>query len=487
MRRGWIIALAVVAAISAALILYNRRPDTEPQSQLWIPKPARITPEITRLQQYVRIDTSKGNEIDGARFLAAIIEQAGVHPEIIESAPGRANLVARIKGKQDGDALLLLNHIDVVPANPAEWTRPPFAAQILANMIWGRGTLDMKGIAMCQLEAFLDVARSGRVPERDIVFLATADEEHDGVMGVAWLLEHRPDVIHGVRYALNEGGITETLQEHISYFGIEIGTKMMSRVRLHAPTREALQRTRLALEPRITPPDPDRVLPEVKRYLHEIAPVRVEQRPRIDDIDRTIAQGKFWLLPIGYKELTQNVMWIGGVQQQNGDYVMGANLYLLPDEQPERYVAELQKMVAPFGVRVETVRLNGPAPFTPADTPLWTLLAREIRRQYGSDFLIGTQVNTVSYNDSRFLRARGIDAYGVWPFPIDLYQTQGIHGSDERVRADWFMDGIAVTKSIVRSWAFDALPLPTGGMTRSVTPRPQKPSESALMKPSSFG
>ena len=484
MTRRWtllLILLAVAVTATIALVVYNHRPE-DAGSRLWIPKPTRITPEIVRLQQYVRIDTSKANEIDGARFLAAILEQAGVHPEIIESAPGRANLVARIKGRRDGDALLLLNHLDVVPANPAGWTRPPFAAAIHANMIWGRGTLDMKGIAICQLEAFLDLARSRRVPERDVVFLATADEENDGVMGMAWLLAHRPDVIRGVRYALNEGGVTETLQERVSYFGIEIGTKMMSRLRLHAATREALQRTRIALEPRIAPEDPGRVLPEVRRFLHQIAPFRVEEHARLDDVDRTIAQGKFWLLPLGYRELTQNVLWVGGIQTQGGEPVMPANLYCLPDELPERHVELLQKQVAPFGARVAVVRLNGPAPLTSPDTPMWALLAREIRREYGSGFAIGTQINTASYNDSRFLRARGIDAYGVWPFPVDFYQTEGIHGIDERIRADWFMQGVSLMKRVVHGYAFDPLPPSPAGVTRSVAQRPQKPSESSPMK-----
>src|SRR5205807_2627879 len=116
MTRRWMIlaVLLVVAAAAVAIVVYNHLPDRSAGAQLWIPKRTRISPEIARLQQYVRIDTSKQNEIDGARFLAAILEQAGVHPEIIESAPGRANLVARIKGKRDGEALLLLHHIDVV-------------------------------------------------------------------------------------------------------------------------------------------------------------------------------------------------------------------------------------------------------------------------------------------------------------------------------------------------------------------------------------
>ena len=455
--RRWIIVLIVVAAGTAALVIYNHYSEDDLNSQLWIPRPTRITPEITTLQEYVRIDTSKRNEIDGARFLAAILAHDGIRAEIIEPAPGRASLYARIKGKSDSDALLLLHHIDVVPAPPAGWTRPPFSADAKYNFIWGRGTLDMKGIAVCQLEAFLDVARSGRVPERDIVFLAVADEENGGAMGTAWLLEHRPDVFRGVRYALNEGGVTETLRERISYFGIETGTKMLCRLRLHAPTREVLQRARIALEPHVTPPDPERILPEVKQFLHEIAPLRVEQRARLEDIDRTVAEGKFWLLGVGYKELTQNTMWLGGVQREASGFGMDINLFNLPDENPARRIEMLCREVAPFGVSVEVGQVNCPAPITSRDTPLWALLSREIAREYGSGFPIGSEILAASSNDSRYLRARGIDAYGVWPFPVDFYQTEGIHGIDERVRADWFMHGVSLMRRLVRSYAFDPL------------------------------
>jgi acetylornithine deacetylase/succinyl-diaminopimelate desuccinylase-like protein len=463
--RRWRLPLALLligGAALGALMIYNWRIKDDLDSQLWIPKPVRITPEIVRLQQYVRIDTSKNNEIDGAKFLAAILAKSGVPYEIIESAPGRANLYARLEGTRDGDGLLLLNHIDVVPADPAGWTRPPFAAAERFNLIYGRGTLDMKGIALCQLEAFLDVARSGRTPERDIVFLATADEENDGALGTGWLMEHRPDVFRGVRYALNEGGITETQQERISYFGIEIGTKMVCRVRLHAATREALQRTRIALEPRITPPDPHRILPEVKEFLHEIGPLRVEQRELLDDIERATAAGKFWLLSPGYKELTQNVMWLGGVEAAaTGGFVMAVNMFNLPDELPERRIELLRQEVGPFGATVEVLRTNGPAPFSSRRTPVWGLLEREIRREYGTGFPVGSEILAASYNDSRYLRARGIDAYGVWPFPVDFYQTDGIHGVDERIRADWFMQGVSLMRRVVHSYAFD--PLPSSG------------------------
>src|SRR6185369_13184345 len=110
------------------------------------------------------------------------------------SVPLRANLYARIRGKQAGDGLMLINHMDVVPASPQGWTKPPFRAEIYGNMMWGRGTFDMKGIGIAQLEAFIAVATAGRPPEHDIVFLATADEESGSGLGTRWLLDHRPDL-----------------------------------------------------------------------------------------------------------------------------------------------------------------------------------------------------------------------------------------------------------------------------------------------------
>src|SRR5882757_6675950 len=136
--RRWALPLGLIlagAAFVAALRYYNARTKQELDSQLWIPKAAAITPEVALLEQYVRIDTSNppGNELPGARFLAALLAKDGIRAEIIESAPGRANVYARIPGKRHGEGLLLLNHIDVVPATKEGWTRPPFSAEVLLN------------------------------------------------------------------------------------------------------------------------------------------------------------------------------------------------------------------------------------------------------------------------------------------------------------------------------------------------------------------
>jgi Acetylornithine deacetylase/Succinyl-diaminopimelate desuccinylase and related deacylases len=458
--RRWAPPLALIiagAASIAGLRIYNERMRNEINSQMWIPKPATITPEVALLQQYVRIDTSNppGNELPGARFLAAVLEKNGIRAEIIESAPGRASVYARLAGKQHGQGLLLLNHIDVVPAAGDGWTRPPFAAEVFLNQLYGRGTLDMKGIAICELLAFVDLARAHRTPEQDVVFLAVADEERGGEKGVAWLLEHRPDIFAGIRYAINEGGITETTQERITYFGIEIGTKMTVKVMLHAADRQSMQSLRIALEPFITPADPERVLPEVREFLHDLVPMRTEQGQYVDDLNRTIAAGKFWLLTVGYRELTQNVLWPETIEPDGAAAVlMRVNLYNLPDENPDVRIEWLRALGARYGVTIaEVIEKSGPAPLSSRHTPMFALIAAEAGRQYAGT-RTGSEILVAWSNDSRYLRARGIDAYGLMPFPTDWYQTQGIHSIDERVRVDWFNDGVALMRHITYRFAF---------------------------------
>lgn len=451
-----LIAGVAGATIVGAIYLYNFVSARQVERQLYVPKPTRITPEIVLLQQYVRIDTSNppGNETAGARFLAGLLERGGVHAEVIESAPGRGNVYARIRGKRPGEGLMLLNHIDVAPADPRGWRYPPFAARASLNMVWGRGTLDMKGVALCQLDAFLALARTRRTPERDVIFLGTADEEAGGTMGVAWLLAHRPDIFDGVRYVLNEGGINESFMEQFKYMGIEIGSKMIVKAELRAPSCQAMQQVRIALEPYISPRDPDRVLPEVRAFLHDLAPRRVQQGVLLDDIVRTVAQGKFWLVERPYREVTQNVVWAAEIAADARGATMLVALFNLPDENPDARLAWLRDFVRPYGATVEKVlEKSGPATLSPRNTPLFALITEEAHRQWGAP--VGTEFLNTEYNDSRYLRPRGIVCYGMWPFEVDTYQTQGIHSIDERVRIDWYLDGVAFLRRLVARYAME--------------------------------
>lgn len=414
-----------------------------------------MTPELELLRRYVQIDTSNppGNETAGARFLIDELKRNGINAELIESAPGRGNVYARIRGRIPGEGLLLLNHIDVVRADPAAWRKPPFEGEVDLNMMYGRGTLDMKGVAITQLLAFIDLARSGRVPDRDVVFLATADEEQGSRLGIEWLLANRPDVIEGVAYALNEGGITEMVREEVVYFAVEIGSRQMVSLELQARDLTTLREIRLELEPEFTSREPERILPEVRDYFRAIAPKRLAFSQYLEDVDLTIEQGNFWRLPEAYRALTRNDVVMGGPKRNEAGYIADLFLLNLPDVQPEQAIAQVKERLAGYDVDVRVLRTMGPAPISSASTELFSLIVKCVQREYGKDPAVGPFIIHGGTTDSRYLRREGINVYGLWPFPVDVHQSQGIHGVDERVRLDWFMSGVRLMRDLVREYA----------------------------------
>src|SRR3989441_6096118 len=175
------------------------------------------------LSQYLRINTTNppGNEIAAARWLADVLRRDGIEARIFEPTPGKANLYARLSGDGSARPLILLNHMDVVLATPEYWTVDPFSGLIKDGYVWGRGALDMKGEAIAQLMTMLVLKRAHVPLKRDIIFLATSDEEIGAGVGAAWIVEHQADLIRNAEFLLNEGGLTRS-DGHggVQYYGI---------------------------------------------------------------------------------------------------------------------------------------------------------------------------------------------------------------------------------------------------------------------------
>ncbi len=162
---------------------------------------------VQHLQALLRFDTTNppGNELPAIEYVAGVLRAEGVEPIVLESAPQRGNLVARLAGDGSLPPLLLYSHLDVVPAEPAQWTHPPFSGDIADGCIWGRGALDMKSVTVMQLMAFLNAKRQGAPLHRDVILAATSDEEIDSDVGAAWLVKHHPDLVRA-EYGLSEMG-----------------------------------------------------------------------------------------------------------------------------------------------------------------------------------------------------------------------------------------------------------------------------------------
>ncbi|MDJ0098152.1 M20/M25/M40 family metallo-hydrolase [Gordonia alkanivorans] len=159
-------------------------------------------------------ETTKGEE-ECAKWVAQQLEEVGYTTQYVESGrPGRGNVFARLAGPPDSDrgALLIHAHLDVVPAEPADWSVHPFSGAVKDGYIWGRGAVDMKDMAGMALALARQFKRDGTVPPREIVFAFLADEEAGGTWGAHWLVENRPDLFEGITEAVGEvGGFSLTV------------------------------------------------------------------------------------------------------------------------------------------------------------------------------------------------------------------------------------------------------------------------------------
>lgn len=190
---------------------------------------------VHHLQNLIRLDTSNppGNEIIAAEYIRGELEAAGVACEMVESAPGRANLRAVLKGDGSKRALLLMSHLDVVPAEPEFWTHAPFSGDIADGYVWGRGAVDMKQWTAWHLTIFLALARADVPLKRDVALLCTADEEDGSYMGIAWLAEHKPEWLDA-EYGLSEGGGGEVQVGGRTFFPCRVAEKGVCRFHLRA-------------------------------------------------------------------------------------------------------------------------------------------------------------------------------------------------------------------------------------------------------------
>ena len=187
---------------------------------------APVDEVVELVSSLIRFDTTNTGELattkgeaECAQWVAERLREVGYEPEYLESGgPGRGNVFVRVPGREPGagesarGALLIHGHLDVVPAEAADWSVHPFSGAVSEGYVWGRGAVDMKDMCGMMLAVARHFKRAGIVPPRDLVFAFVADEEHGGEYGAHWLVEHRPDLFEGVTEAIGEvGGFSITV------------------------------------------------------------------------------------------------------------------------------------------------------------------------------------------------------------------------------------------------------------------------------------
>lgn len=424
-----------------------------------------------RLAEYIRVDTTNppGNETAGVAFLAAILDEAGIPYETAESAPGRGNLWARLEGG-DEPALVLLHHIDVVSADPRYWDVDPLAGVIRDGYVWGRGALDMKGTAIAQLQAFLALAASGRKLARDVLFVATADEEAGGYYGAGWLIEERPELFENVGYLLNEGGSSMRLGDDV-VFTVEVTQKVPLWLKVTArgnpghgstpQTATAVTRILRAGDRIVETRFPPRVIPPVQSLFEGLAPY--QEAPMAGyyaSIGSAIHDDEFMRLlqlsnPSAHALLrnTCSITRLEGSDKINvvpTEAVMELDCRLLPDQDKQTFIDSLHTIINDDDVTIAEIMAFTPA-ISRTDSPLYELIeALMAERRPEARVIPGV---STGFTDSHFFRDLGIASYGFGAFVIPQSDRRGVHGNNERIGVDELVAGTDFMIELVERFA----------------------------------
>ena len=428
---------------------------------------------VQLLQKYLQVDTISppGNESRAVEFLARIFEEEGIEYDSAESAPGRGNIWARLEGG-DKPALIFLHHSDVVPANEEYWDFDPLSGDIVDGYIQGRGALDMKGLGVAHLANFLKLHRSDKKLNRDIIFIAAADEESGGAFGMGWLVQNRPEVFEGAALLLNEGGSGFRSKDGV-VFSIEVTQKIPVWLRLNSVdqpghgssprTTSSVSRIVEALNIIWNNPFDPRIIPEVDRVFADRSEGLEEPfKSKYKDIKNMIEDPVFMKELQEYSPsshaLTRNTC---SLTRMNGSTKINVvpptawaeiDCRILPDNKPEEFIAKIEDLIKDTGVVVEPLMLGFPGS-SPIDSELYLAIENFINKNYSGSKL-SPSVST-GFTDSRFSRGIGIASYGFNTYIYEGNESSGIHGNNERIHEERYRQSVSDLSSILEEVVYD--------------------------------
>ena len=416
------------------------------------------------LSRYIQIDTSNppGNEAAAARMISETLAAEGIASELYAPAPGRSNLVARLRAPDPlARPLLLLHHMDVVPANPGTWRAPPFDGEVREGHVWGRGAIDDKGLGTIHLIAFLLLARSGVRLGRDVILMAVADEEEGGGLGARWMVNNHWDDIE-CEYVWDEGGAgSRGIIGDNPVFSVSVWEKRSMVLRLTA--RGPGGHGAMAVG---TPVD------RLVSALHALQGYRADAR--LNDVTREFFRRIAAMRPFPVSWLMRSAghsaVWplvrarVGRIPVVNAmvrDTVVTtildagskanvspetamatANARLLPDTDPETFLESIRNLVGE-SIDVEVEAVTEASPPSPADSELFEAIERAVAAEVPG--AVVTPIQTPVITDSRFFRLKGAKAYGLIPAILTTDELNTIHGVDERISIDNLVRGIKIT------------------------------------------
>ena len=470
----WFFAAGLPFATLLVLAWPPARPASAPShAEVALDWPKTNQEAIERLSDYIRVDTSNppGNEVRAAEWYEKIFDAEGIDYETAESAPGRGNVVARLKGTGNEPALILLNHMDVVPVSREFWTVDPFGGIQRDGYIWGRGAEDMKSLGVAQLMAFLELHREHVPLRRDVIFLGTADEEAGGKFGAGWVVLNRPNWISGAGFLLTEGAYSHVDDKgRPIFFGVGPTEKTPGWLKLTVTGRSghgsipipdsAVNRLLAALERLRNYRPPLEVTPPIESALRSLAPYEAEPWRK-----RFLNLREFAASPGAYEELEKrpailalltNTISITGLEGSKKINIIPPSASalldcrLLPSWTIERWRDQVRMIIHDDSIQIETV-LNFVFTASPVNTLLYADIQEAVKHLHPGAGV--AQSAETGFTDSHFFRERGIVSYGFAPFAISETDTARVHGNDERIPVNAYTDGVRLLWEVVYNFS----------------------------------
>ena len=426
-------------------------------------------------QQYLRIDTTNppGNESRAAAFFKKIFDQEGIENRIFDYAPNHSNLWAKLPHTSEiaKRPIILLNHMDVVTSDASHWTQPVFSANIVDGAIYGRGAQDMKSEGLAQLMVMVLLKREKIGLDRDVIFLAVADEEVDG-SGTDWMIANQRELLGNAEYLINEGGENINENGKVQFMGIDVGEKTPFWLRVVAHGRaghgsrpdpdSAPNRLLRALDRIVAYHTPMKVLPVVDEFLRQLAPGQTAERKKyFSNPSQYIQDNKFQRIIENDESLnylfrnTMTLTMFGGSQQTNvipPEAWANIDVRLLPGEDPQAFLESIRKVVNDPNVTVEPQSKEfRVANFSPTNTELYDAF-RKVTAHYFPGTLVLPRL-TSGYNEEQRYRPLGMNAYGFNPYTATEAENNTEHGDDERIRVEEVRRGFQVLYDVVTSVA----------------------------------
>jgi acetylornithine deacetylase/succinyl-diaminopimelate desuccinylase-like protein len=433
-----------------------------------------VSDVVELLRDLLRFDTTNppGNESECIAYVQRLLADAGVESRIFAKDEARPNLIARIAGSGDAPPLLLYGHVDVVQTVGQDWTHPPFAAELVDGVVWGRGALDMKGGVAMLVDAFLRAARGELKPRGDLILAVLSDEENGGDFGAKYLVEEHADLFDGVRHSLGEfGGATVHLGGK-RFYPIQVAEKQICwlRGRVRGPgghgaigvRGSALAKLGKILQTLDKRGLPVHVTPVARGWLEGMA----AELPRPQALllrsllDPRLAEPTLRVVHLEQLRLIEralrNTVSVTIVHAGSKINVIPAEVELeldgraLPGFGPDDLIREVHDLVGPE-LELELVRYD-PTPAEPDMT--WFEGLAAILRELDPG-AVPVPMLQVGVTDGRFFSRLGIQTYGFLPLalPPDFEFIKLIHAADERVPAAALQFGAEAVGRAVERYA----------------------------------